>query len=151
MNININFEVILNITKMECTARIRTTPSQSTLSTIIPEPPVLAFRRLKSLEDLLVRVYLSFHLGCCKICGIKRCRCASTYWIQMLTVTSLHKYFNGYRSEYECLPDLPLSRHLRSPGHTQLYLNRLTITIIDYNAAVTWEDILARNRIWIQN
>lgn len=61
-----------------------------------------------------------------------------------------HKRMNGHRSDYQCKPDLPLSRHLRSPGHTKADLNRLTITIIDHNSAWSREDRLTRERFWIR-
>jgi hypothetical protein len=49
-----------------------------TLAKLFPEPPVVAFRRPKSIKDTLVRAALSrpsSTVGQCKPCGDKRCKC----------------------------------------------------------------------------
>ena len=49
-----------------------------TLAKLFPEPPVLAFRRPKSIKDTLVRAVLSkpsSTVGQIKPCGDKRCKC----------------------------------------------------------------------------
>jgi hypothetical protein len=49
-----------------------------TLAKLFPEPPVVAFRRPKSIKDILVRAAVSRHsstVGQCKPCGDKRCKC----------------------------------------------------------------------------
>jgi hypothetical protein len=50
-----------------------------TLAKLFPEPPVVAFRRPKSIKDTLVRVAVSrpsLTVGQCKPCGDKRCKCS---------------------------------------------------------------------------
>ncbi|XP_071155741.1 uncharacterized protein [Mytilus edulis] len=78
----------------------------------------------------------------------KKCKCGKQYVGE--SEQPFHKRMNGHRSDYQCKPDLPLSRHLRSPGHTKADLNRLTIKIIDHNSAWSKEDRLARERFWIR-
>jgi hypothetical protein len=49
-----------------------------TLAKMLPEPPVVAFRRLKSIKDTLVRAAVSrpsSRVDQCKPCGDKRCKC----------------------------------------------------------------------------
>ena len=49
-----------------------------TLAKLFPEPPVVAFRRPKSIKDTLVRAAVSrpsSTVGQCKPCGDKRCKC----------------------------------------------------------------------------
>jgi hypothetical protein len=49
-----------------------------TLAMLFPEPPVVAFRRPKSIKDTLVRAAVSrpsSTVGQCKPCGDKRCKC----------------------------------------------------------------------------
>ena len=49
-----------------------------TLTKLFPEPPVVAFRRPKSIKDTLVRAAvsrLSSTVGQCKPCGDKHCKC----------------------------------------------------------------------------
>ena len=49
-----------------------------TLAKLLPEPPVVAFRRPKSIKDTLVRAAVSSPsstVGQCKPCGDKRCKC----------------------------------------------------------------------------
>jgi hypothetical protein len=49
-----------------------------TLAKLFPEPPVVAFRRSKSIKDALVRAAVSrpsSTVGQCKPCGDKRCKC----------------------------------------------------------------------------
>ena len=77
-----------------------------------------------------------------------QCKCGKQYVGE--SEQPFHKRMNGHRSDYQCKPDLPLSRHLRSPGHTKADLNRLTIKIIDHNSAWSKEDRLARERFWIR-
>jgi hypothetical protein len=48
------------------------------------------------------------------------------------TKQQLSKRLNGHRSDANCKPDLPLSRHLRSTGH-QDSIGKLKVTIIDHN------------------
>ena len=48
-----------------------------TLAKLFPEPPVVAFRRPKSIKDTLVRAAVSrpsLTVGQCKPCGGKRCK-----------------------------------------------------------------------------
>ena len=50
----------------------------STLTKLFPEPPVVAFRRPKSIRDTLVRAAVSkpsSTVGQCKSCGDKHCNC----------------------------------------------------------------------------
>jgi hypothetical protein len=44
---------------------------------------------------------------------------------------------NGNRSDANCKPDLPLSRHLRSTDHHDSF-GKLKVTIIDHNPK--WDD-----------
>jgi tripartite motif-containing protein 2/3 len=53
------------------------------------------------------------------------------------TKQQLSKRLNGHRSDANCKPDLPLSRHLRSTGHHD-YFGKLKVTIIDHNPK--WDD-----------
>ena len=163
------------------------------LSIIFPEPPILAFRKPKSLKDRLVRAELtssssSSPTGSCKPCGNKRCmtciqiltsqtfcsqatdsvytifcnvNCKTKNSIYLLqckcgkqyvgeSKQEFHKRLNGHRSDLRCKPDLPLSRHLRSPGHSEDDFKRLTITIIDHNITWSGEERVARERFWIR-
>jgi hypothetical protein len=52
-----------------------------TLAKLFPEPPVVAFRRPKSIKDTLVRAAVSrpsSTVGQCKPCGDKRCKPVSS-------------------------------------------------------------------------
>ena len=66
------------------------------------------------------------------------------------TEQPFNKRMNGHRSDYTCKPDLPVSRHLRSHGHAQADLKKLTITIIDHNEDWSKADRLARESFWIR-
>ena len=59
------------------------------------------------------------------------------------------KHLNGHRSDANCKPDLPLSRHLRSTGHHDSF-GKLKVTIIDHNP--TWDDKSRQEResFWIR-
>jgi hypothetical protein len=51
---------------------------RETLAKLFPEPPVVVFRRPKSIKDTLVRAAVSrpsSAVGQCKSCGDKRCKC----------------------------------------------------------------------------
>jgi hypothetical protein len=48
------------------------------------------------------------------------------------TKQQLSERLNGHRSDANCKPDLPLSRHLRSTGHHDSF-SKLKVTIIDHN------------------
>ena len=52
---------------------------------------------------------------------------------------------NGRGSDYTYKPDLPISRHLRSPGHTQADLKNLTTTIIDHTEGYWPKDLLKKD------
>ena len=52
------------------------------------------------------------------------------------TKQQLSKRLNGHRSDANCKPDLPLSRHLRSTGHHDSF-GKLKVTIIDHNPKQT--------------
>ena len=77
-----------------------------------------------------------------------QCRCGMQYVGE--TEQPFNKRMNGHRSDYTCKPDLPVSRHLRSPGHAQADLKTLTITIIDHNEGWSKVDRVARERFWIR-
>jgi hypothetical protein len=53
------------------------------------------------------------------------------------TKQQLSKRLNGHRSDANCKPDLPLSRHLRLKGHHDSF-GKLKVTIIDHNPK--WDD-----------
>jgi hypothetical protein len=65
------------------------------------------------------------------------------------TKQQLSKRLNGHRSDANCKPDLPLSRHLRSKGHHDS-LGKLKVTIIDHNHK--WDDKSRQEResFWIR-
>jgi hypothetical protein len=56
---------------------------------------------------------------------------------------------HGHRSDANCKPDLPLSRHLRSTGHHDSF-GKLKFTIIDHNPK--WDDKSRQEResFWIR-
>jgi len=66
------------------------------------------------------------------------------------TDQAFHKRMNGHRSDYQCKPDLPLSRHLRSASHSQTDLKKLTITIIEQNENWSKDERVAREGFWIR-
>ena len=58
--------------------RVAIGDSTCNLAKLFPEPPVVAFRRPKSIKDTLVRAAVSRRsstVGQCKPCGDKRCKC----------------------------------------------------------------------------
>ena len=59
------------------------------------------------------------------------------------------KRLNGHRSDANCKPDLPLSRHMRSMGHHDSF-GKLKVTIIDHNPK--WDDKSREEResFWIR-
>ena len=61
----------------------------------------------------------------------------------------LSKRLNGHRSDANCKPDLPLSRHLRSTNHHDSF-GKLKVTIIDHNPK--WDDKSRQEResVWIR-
>ena len=162
------------------------------LSRIFPEPPICAFRRPKSLRDILVRSSLTpkpkSSVGSCKKCDSRRCltckqmletqtftskstgktftiycnvdcRTANVVYVLQCrcglqyvgeTVQPFNKRMNLHRSDYKCKPDIPVSRHLRSHGHTPDDLSRLSITIIDHNPAWSTSERQARESFWIK-
>ena len=65
------------------------------------------------------------------------------------TKQQLSKRLNGHRSDANCKPDLPLSRHLRSTGHHDSF-GKLKVTIIDHN--LKWDDKSRQEResFWIR-
>ena len=65
------------------------------------------------------------------------------------TKQQLSKRLNGHRSDTNCKPDLPLSRHLRSTGHHDSF-GKLKVTIIDHNPK--WDDKSRQEResFWIR-
>ena len=65
------------------------------------------------------------------------------------TKQQLSKRLNGHRSDANCKPDLPLSRHLRSTGHHDSF-GKLKVTIIDHNPK--WDDKSRQEResFWIR-
>ena len=65
-----------------------------TLARLFPEPPVVAFRRPKSIKDTLVRAAVSrpsSTVGQCKPCGDKRCKC----WLQLQHTQVFHSKTTG--------------------------------------------------------
>jgi hypothetical protein len=62
---------------------------------------------------------------------------------------NLAKRVNGHRSDANCKPDLPLSRHLRSTSHRDSF-GKLKVTIIDHNTK--WDDKSKQERksFWIR-
>ena len=161
------------------------------LCKIFKEPPVLAFRKPKSLKDILVRADISprsAYNGQCQKCDSRRCmtckniqcthkfssthtgekfiiycnaNCKTENIIYLLecaicglqyigeTKQQLSKRLNGHRSDANCKPDLPLSRHLRSTGHHDSF-GKLKVTIIDHNPK--WDDKSRQEResFWIR-
>ena len=153
--------------------------------------PVLAFRKLKSLKDILVRADISprsAYNGQCQKCDSRRCmtckniqctqkfssthtgekfiiycnaNCKTENIIYLLecaicglqyigeTKQQLSKRLNRHRSDANCKPDLPLSRHLRSTGHHDSF-GKLKVTIIDHNPK--WDDKSRQEResFWIR-
>jgi hypothetical protein len=65
------------------------------------------------------------------------------------TKQQLSKRLNGHRSDANCKPDLPFSRHLRSTGHHDSF-GKLQVTIIDHNPM--WDDKSRQEResFWIR-
>ena len=65
------------------------------------------------------------------------------------TKQQLSKRLNGHRSDANCKPDLPLSRHLRSTCHHDSF-GKLKVTIIDHNPK--WDDKSRQEResFWIR-
>ncbi len=66
------------------------------------------------------------------------------------TDQQFNKRMNGHRSDYKCKPDLPLSRHLRSPGHAETDLQKLSVTIVEQNVSWSKEARRTRERFWIK-
>ena len=62
---------------------------------------------------------------------------------------TLSTSWNVHRSDANCKPDLPLSRHLRSTGHHDSF-GKLKVTIIDHNPK--WDDKSRQEResFWIR-
>ena len=78
----------------------------------------------------------------------------STSWnVQFMAFNTsekqLSKRLNGHRSDTNCKPDLPLSRHLRSTGHHDSF-GKLKVTIIYHNPK--WDDKSRQEResFWIK-
>ena len=159
------------------------------LCKIFKEPPVLAFRKPKSLKDILVRADISprsAYNGQCQKCDSRRCmtctniqctqkfsrthtgeefitycnaNCKTENIIYLLecaicglqyigeTKQQISKRLNGHRSDANCKPDLPLSRHFRSTGHHDSF-GKLKVTIIDHK----WDDKSRQEResFWIR-
>ena len=65
------------------------------------------------------------------------------------TKQQLRKRLNGHRSDANCKPDLPLSRHLSSTGHHDSF-GKLKVTIIYHNPK--WDDKSRQEResFWIR-
>ena len=60
-----------------CPSSLERNWKSETLTMLFPEPPVVAFRRLKSIKDTLCRAAVSrpsSTVGQCKPCGDKRCK-----------------------------------------------------------------------------
>ena len=70
-------------------------------------------------------------------------------WPSIHLTKQLSKRLNGHRSDANCKPDLPLSRHLRSTGHHDSF-GKLKVTIIDHNPK--WDDKSRQEResFWIR-
>jgi hypothetical protein len=61
-----------------CPSSLERNWKSETLAKLFTEPPVVAFRRSKSIKDALVRAAVSrpsSTVGQCKPCGNKRCKC----------------------------------------------------------------------------
>ena len=73
------------------------------LTKLFPEPPVVAFRRPKSIKDTLVRAAVSrpsSTVGQCKPCGDKRCKCC----LQLQHAQVFHSKTTG--KEYKIFCDV---------------------------------------------
>jgi hypothetical protein len=63
------------------------------MAKLFPEPPIIAFRRPKSIKDTLVRAAVarpSSMVGQCKPCGDKRCKCCRLF--RKVTSVSIHSF-----------------------------------------------------------
>ena len=72
-----------------------------TLAKLFPEPPVVAFRRPKSIKDTLVRAAVSrpsSTVGQCKQCGDKRCKCC----LQLQHTQAFHSKTTGKECKIFC-------------------------------------------------
>jgi hypothetical protein len=72
-----------------------------TLAKLFPEPPVVAFRRPKSIKDTLVRGAVSrpsLTVGQCKPCGDKRCKCS----LQLQHAQVVHSKTTGKEYKIFC-------------------------------------------------
>ena len=72
-----------------------------TLAKLFPEPPVVAFRRSKSIKDTLVRAAVSrpsSTVGQCKPCGDKRCKCC----LQLQHAQVFHSKTSGKEYKIFC-------------------------------------------------
>ena len=68
---------------------------------MFPEPPVVAFRRPKSIKDTLVRGAVSrpsLTVGQCKPCGDKRCKCS----LQLQHAQVVHSKTTGKEYKIFC-------------------------------------------------
>ena len=71
------------------------------LAKLFPEPPVVAFRRPKSIKDTLVRAAVSrpsSTVGQCKPCGDKRCKCC----LQLQHAQAFHSKTTGKEYKIFC-------------------------------------------------
>ena len=71
------------------------------LAKLFPEPPVVAFRRPKSIKDTLVRAAVSrpsSTVGQCKPCGDKRCKCC----LQLQHAQVFHSKMTGKEYKIFC-------------------------------------------------
>ena len=149
------------------------------LCKIFKKPPFLAFRKPKSLKDILVRADISprsDYNGQCQTCDSRRymtckniqctqkfsstdtgeefiifgnanCKTENIIYLLECAICGLQyieeikqqlsKRLDGHRSDANCKPDLPSSRHLRSTGHHDSF-GKLKVTIIDHNPK--WDD-----------
>jgi hypothetical protein len=71
------------------------------MAKLFPEPPVVAFRRPKSIKDTLVRTAVSrpsSTVGQCKPCGDKRCKCC----LQLQRAQVFHSKTTGKENNIFC-------------------------------------------------
>ena len=68
--------IFINLS-FQCNCSWKEIEKSETLAKLFPEPPIVAFRRPKSIKDTLVRAAVSrpsSTVGQCKPCGDKRCK-----------------------------------------------------------------------------
>jgi hypothetical protein len=106
-----------------------------TATTNLPNSPLLQWQS-KVADSLIsnIYIYIYIHRGeqfiiyynaNCKTENIIYLLECAMYGLQYIgkTKQQLSERLNGHRSDANCKPDLPLSRHLRSTGHHDSFRN----------------------------